>query len=99
MRRIQLVLDGREWSGADDLEAIAEVVRATGREIRPPVEDEQADDGERLCCEECGEPIAPARLKALPEVTTCVRCQDRIEREDKRADEVEALFGAEEEDE
>jgi hypothetical protein len=55
MRRIQLVLDGREWSGADDLETIAEVVRATGREIRPPVEDEQGDDGERLCCDECGE--------------------------------------------
>ena len=55
MRRIQLVLDGREWSGADDLQAIAEVVRATGREIRPPVEDEQADDGERLRCDECGE--------------------------------------------
>jgi hypothetical protein len=54
MRRIQ-VLDGREWSGADDLEAIAEVVRATGREIRQPVEDEQADAGERLCCDECGE--------------------------------------------
>jgi DnaK suppressor protein len=45
-------------------------------------------------CEECGEPIAPARLKAMPEVTTCVRCQDRIERELRRADEVEALFGA-----
>ena len=48
MRRIQLVLDGREWSGADDLQAITEVIRATGREIRPPVENEQGDDGERL---------------------------------------------------
>lgn len=36
--------------------------------------------GEYGQCEECGEPIAPARLRALPEVTTCVRCQDRIER-------------------
>jgi RNA polymerase-binding transcription factor DksA len=51
------------------------------------------------CCEECGEPIAPARLKAMPEVTTCIRCQDRIERELRRADEVEALFGAEGEEE
>src|SRR3989442_7970010 len=24
--------------------------------------------------------IAPARLRALPEVQTCVRCQDRLER-------------------
>jgi DnaK suppressor protein len=31
-------------------------------------------------CEECGEAIAPARLQAMPEVTTCVRCQDRLER-------------------
>jgi DnaK suppressor protein len=31
-------------------------------------------------CEECEEPIAPARLAALPEVTTCLRCQDRRER-------------------
>lgn len=36
--------------------------------------------GEYGICEECGETIAPARLCALPEVTTCVRCQDRLER-------------------
>jgi DnaK suppressor protein len=36
--------------------------------------------GEYGICEECGETIAPARLRALPEVTTCVRCQDRLER-------------------
>ena len=36
--------------------------------------------GEYGLCEECEEPIAPARLRALPEVTTCVRCQDRLER-------------------
>ena len=37
-------------------------------------------DGEYGLCVECSEPIAPARLRALPEVTTCVRCQDRLER-------------------
>jgi DnaK suppressor protein len=31
-------------------------------------------------CVECDEPIAPARLRAIPAVTTCVRCQDRLER-------------------
>lgn len=36
--------------------------------------------GEYGLCEECEEPIAPARLRAMPEVTTCVRCQDRLER-------------------
>jgi len=35
-------------------------------------------------CEECGEPIAPARLQAMPEATTCVRCQDRLERTGER---------------
>jgi DnaK suppressor protein len=31
-------------------------------------------------CVECGEPIRPARLRALPEVETCVGCQAEIER-------------------
>ena len=37
-------------------------------------------DGEYGTCVECEEPISPARLRALPEVQTCVRCQDQIER-------------------
>ena len=41
---------------------------------------ERLRGGEYGLCEECGETIAPARLKAMPEVTTCVRCQDRLER-------------------
>jgi len=28
-------------------------------------------------CEHCGGPIAPERLDALPEATTCIRCADR----------------------
>lgn len=41
---------------------------------------ERLRDGEYGICEECKEPIAPARLRVMPEVTTCVRCQDRLER-------------------
>jgi RNA polymerase-binding transcription factor len=41
---------------------------------------ERLRDGQYGICEECGELIAPARLQAMPEVTTCVRCQDRRER-------------------
>ena len=41
---------------------------------------ERLKDGEYGRCSECDEPIAPARLRAMPEVETCVRCQDRIER-------------------
>ena len=41
---------------------------------------ERLREGEYGLCVECGEAIAPARLRALPEVITCVRCQDRLER-------------------
>lgn len=39
--------------------------------------------GEYGTCEICEEAIAPARLRAMPEVTTCVRCQDQLERQRK----------------
>ena len=41
---------------------------------------DRLNDGEYGTCVECSEKIAPARLRALPEVQTCVRCQDRLER-------------------
>src|SRR5712692_11621752 len=41
---------------------------------------DRLNDGEYGTCVECGEPISPARLRALPEVQTCVRCQDQLER-------------------
>jgi len=41
---------------------------------------DRLDDGEYGTCVECGEAISPARLHAVPEVQTCVRCQDRLER-------------------
>ena len=43
-------------------------------------------------CEECDGPIAPARLAALPEVTTCLPCQSTLELGTRRGDEPEALF-------
>jgi len=55
--------------------------------------------GEYGTCEECEETIAPARLRAMPEVTTCVRCQDRLERMSRRLQPVGAGFdGAESDD-
>lgn len=41
-------------------------------------------EGEYGVCEECGEPINPRRLDVIPEATTCVRCQDRLERRARR---------------
>jgi DnaK suppressor protein len=55
-------------------------------------------DGEYGLCEECGEPIAPARLRAMPEVATCVRCQDRLERS-RSFERVGAGLGDDEEEE
>ena len=43
-------------------------------------------DGEYGVCIECAEPIGPARLDAVPEVQTCVRCQVGLERRGRRAD-------------
>lgn len=52
--------------------------------------------GEYGICEECGEAIAPARLRAMPEVTTCVRCQDQLERMSRRMQTVGAGVETEE---
>lgn len=57
---------------------------------------ERLRGGEYGVCEECGEPIAPARLRAMPEVTTCVRCQDRLERMLPRLEAVGAAVDTEE---
>ena len=35
--------------------------------------------GEYGACAECGEPISPARLRAIPEAQTCLHCQDGLE--------------------
>jgi DnaK suppressor protein len=41
---------------------------------------DRMNEGEYGICVECDEPTSPARLQAMPEVQTCVRCQDRLER-------------------
>ena len=46
---------------------------------------DRLDKGEYGMCVECGEAISPARLHVMPEVQTCVRCQDRIERFDRQS--------------
>jgi|SRR5687767_12156987 len=46
--------------------------------------------GEYGTCTECGEEIAPARLRVIPEVQTCVSCQDKLERYGRQLQAVEA---------
>src|SRR5438552_18021112 len=41
---------------------------------------ERLDKGEYGTCVECSEAIAPARLRVMPEVETCVRCQANLDR-------------------
>ena len=55
-------------------------------------------EGDYGTCVECGEAIAPARLNAVPEVETCVRCQDRIERYGRQLEMVEAEVGGEDDE-
>jgi RNA polymerase-binding protein DksA len=40
---------------------------------------ERLDDGSYGSCAVCGGEIAPKRLLAIPEATTCVRCQESLE--------------------
>lgn len=53
---------------------------------------ERLNDGQYGTCVECGEDIAPARLRAMPEVQTCVRCQDRLERLGRQLESMEPEF-------
>jgi len=97
---------GEHWSFADEVDEIQanerrEIGFAT-RELlvervnRLAAAIERLDDGDYGTCVECNEAIAPARLRVMPEVQTCVRCQDRLERAGRRLETVEV--GAETED-
>jgi RNA polymerase-binding transcription factor len=41
---------------------------------------DRMNEGAYGTCVQCDEPISRARLDVMPEVQTCVRCQDRLER-------------------
>ena len=53
--------------------------RLTDRLDRIVVAMERLDDGTYGTCAVCGEEIAVKRLIAIPEATTCVRCQESLE--------------------
>jgi DnaK suppressor protein len=94
---------GEHWAFADEVDEIqANERREIGFMTRELLVDrvnklaaaiERLDDGEYGTCVECGEAIAPARLRALPEVETCVRCQDRLERLGRQLEAVEVDNG------
>jgi len=101
---------GEHWAYADEVDEIqANERREIGFATRELLVErvnriaaalDRLNDGEYGTCVECGEQIAPARLRVMPEVQTCVRCQDRLERHGRHLEplEVEGVeVGAEEE--
>jgi RNA polymerase-binding transcription factor DksA len=98
---------GEHWAYADEVDGIqASERREIGFATRELLVErvnrivaaiERLDAGEYGVCAECSEAIAPARLRAMPEVTTCVRCQDRLERLGRHLQTVEVEAGAEDE--
>ena len=98
---------GVHWAQADEVDEIqANERREIGFATRELLVErvnriaaalERLDAGEYGLCVECGEGIAPARLQVLPEVLTCVGCQDRLERMGRHLEAVEVEVGAEDE--
>jgi RNA polymerase-binding transcription factor DksA len=43
-----------------------------------------AEKGGYGVCEICGKPIDPARLAVMPQSTTCIKCQEKLERQQHR---------------
>jgi RNA polymerase-binding transcription factor DksA len=77
-RRTRTPLGG-DWKDDAIVRENDDVLEALDVEGRAMVEQLRAallrlDEGVYGCCERCEEPIAPARLEALPEVTTCIAC-------------------------
>jgi DnaK suppressor protein len=56
------------------------VSRLTERAKRLQVALSRVSSGEYGVCSECGTSISLRRLRAVPDVTTCVTCQHRLER-------------------
>jgi len=98
---------GEHWAYADEVDGIqANERREIGFATRELLVErvnritaalDRLNDGEYGTCVECGEKIAPARLRALPEVQTCVRCQDRLERTGRQLEPVEVAAGDDDE--
>jgi len=58
--------------GDEMMEALEESSRAEVRQILSALD--RIEKGEYGTCETCAEPIAKARLKALPYATQCIEC-------------------------
>ena len=75
------------WDEADHIQAseqrdmgLASRERLIERIERLTAALKRVEEGTYGTCVECGKSIAAARLKAIPEVATCVSCQEKLER-------------------
>ena len=67
--------------GVEDQElARLSASRLTERARRLRIALTRVSDGEYGVCSECRASIPPKRLVAVPDATTCVACQERLER-------------------
>lgn len=62
----------QERENDEVVDAIGDETRLSIREVNQALQ--RLQDGLYGTCEACGEPIAPARLEALPEATRCIDC-------------------------
>lgn len=79
--RVDSALEDAEHSQADEVRELRFATRArlVGRARSLTTALRRIDAGEYGRCGECGEAIGAARLRALPEAATCIRCQERLE--------------------
>ena len=84
LRRERTPLEG-DWAedaiireNDEVLEALDTDTRARLQQLRAAVA--RIDEGTYGRCAECDDPIHPARLAALPEITTCIECATEAER-------------------
>jgi len=86
----ELLGPGEHWAYADEVDEIqANERREIGFATRELLVErvkrlvaalDRLNAGEYGTCVECAAAISAARLRAVPEVQTCVRCQDWLER-------------------
>lgn len=55
---------------------------------------QRLQDGDYGTCQECGEEIAPKRLKAIPWARFCIHCQDAVSSRQPEETEVSSAQGA-----
>ena len=80
--RNRLAESGDEWGVADGLAELdlAEVRHALAELTQVDAALARMRDGTYGECTDCGEAIAPARLRAYPAATRCIACQGAVER-------------------